>query len=228
LGNKAGYRQALEELAMVRSYSRKELAAKISVPLGGYLTELLQDLELSGFITSYTPVDKPKNSRLKRYSLTDPYIRFYNFAIKHNLKKIQDRTFDDNPALALPLNRFKQMLGFAFERWIFSKQNKIAKLLGFSAVEYSCGAYFRRDEGAQIDLVFERKDGVSTLVEIKYTDEPVDTTVIDECRKKEKAYLATKKNSIEWILISAIGASSEVTDSGFFREILTLEDLAEL
>ena len=80
------------------------------------------------------------------------------------------------------------------------------------------------NQGAQIDLMFERADRVTTVCEIKYTREPVDTEVISSVEQKIRA-LRLENKRLHRVLISGVGATDEVVKRNYFDRILTLKEL---
>lgn len=225
-GKRREYRAIVEILSKGSHLDRQQIASKLGRQAGGSLSLLLDDLELSGFITSYNPVGKDRSSKLKRYVVIDPYVRLYNRAIKPVLRKIHEGAFRNNPALALPMSRYRTLLGFAFERWVLANQHRLAEILQFAGIEYASGPYFDRSApGVQVDLVFERGDRVTTLVEVKYSDRPVGVEILPECETKAAIYPLGRR-SLQRVLVSAAGANEALQRSGYFDRIIDLKQLA--
>jgi len=67
------YRNVLKFLGAHRFSTRLLLAKHLGVKPGGTLSRLLADIEASGFIASYSPLDKAEDSILERYQLSDPF-----------------------------------------------------------------------------------------------------------------------------------------------------------
>jgi hypothetical protein len=207
----------LELLAKVKFATRLELAGKLSVEPGGSFSQLLLDLEASGFISSYQPLDKPKNSLLSRYKIADSFLRTY-----FNFRSIR--------STSPPISRLKAHLGYAFEEFCHLKSHRIAEILGFSGIEYSSGSIFSRSlettlQGFQIDLAFHRADKVHTLCEIKYTDSPVGAEVIRQFEKTLSLYQEKYKNTVQRVLISASGAENSLVRKAFFDRVISLNEL---
>lgn len=106
----------------------------------------------------------------------------------------------------------------------------IAKIIGFSAVRYTSGAFFNRstikeEKGYQIDLIFDRADHVLTICEIKYTQSKVGIEVIEEFEKKLKLLSSPKSKTIEKVLITASGATDALLARAYFDRIITLESI---
>ncbi|MEQ1825952.1 MAG: hypothetical protein ABL921_08385 [Pirellula sp.] len=124
---------------------------------------------------------------------------------------------------------YRQWLGFSFERFCRKNAMSIAERLGFGAVQFRAGSFFRRgnvqDVGAQVDLLFDRADKVYTVCEVKYQDSPVGVEVINQVEHKLQA-LPTKSNrSIQKVLITSSGVSTGLQKRHYFDRVLTLEDL---
>jgi hypothetical protein len=221
------YKQILKYLA-TRSFSTKnEIADTLKRSNGGGLSDLLKDLEQTGFIISYSPLDKDNNSRLKRYQIADPYIRFYQHFIYPLIGRIKKGNYDLSPERALNNMNWQSWMGLNFEWWLRQQSLVLARILGFEGVHYDSGAYFSRaSPKTQIDIVFERADRVTTLIEAKYTREPVGTEVIQNFKRKCELY-PRKNRSIQKVLVSAAGATSELIRTGYFDRVIQLDELAK-
>ena len=184
-----------------------------------------------GFIDRIIPLGSKETTTLCLYSIKDSYLQFYFKFIKPLKNKIDNNQFKESPILALTMDTYRKWLGFAFERWCRRMSHLIAKKIGFSAIQYQSGSYFKRaniensSTSFQIDLLYKRADRVLTLCEVKYTSAPVGVSVIKEVENKIEL-LGTKKTlSIYKILISANGADNSLKNRAYFDQILTLDDL---
>ena len=122
--------------------------------------------------------------------------------------------------------------GYAFERFCRKNHRQIARALGFSAVKYSHGPFFNRftdraNPGYQIDLVFDRADKTLTLCEIKFSEAPASVPVGREFQTKLQLFDPDHTRRIESVLISAVGATDELRNGGYFDRILSLEDIVQ-
>lgn len=228
LGNNKHYRRIVDLLAQFKFLTRKELAKKLGISSGGTLTELLDDLEVCGFIDKYTPLGAPVNSTLARSTIKDSYLLFYYAFLQGKTQAIDRNEFKDSWQTPITRARLMQWLGLRFELWCRQQSQLIARILQFQGIEYQAGAFFNRktskeDEKFQIDLMFERKDRVCTVCEIKYTDAPVGT----ECIKQmERAItLLDTKKSVQRVLISASGVAPGLDDARYFDAVITLDDI---
>ncbi|MBI4582488.1 MAG: hypothetical protein HY717_00450 [Planctomycetes bacterium] len=225
LARNPGFRKIIDLLAKKRFASRLEIAAHLKLSPGGGLSDLLDELELCGFIESYCPYSTRKEaSKLKRFSIADSYLNFYYKFIKPLEARIKQGEFKKRPEMALNRHSFRTWLGLVFERFCRRRSFKIAEILGFSGVEYRCGPYFKRadKQGAQVDLVFDRKDRVLTVCEIKYQDSPVTKNVIPEFEAK-LSLVNLQYRSLQKVLIAPRGAEQKVAD--YFDKVIELEEI---
>lgn len=224
------YKQIINFLSQVKFSSRKEIETHLKIIGGGKLTEVLNDLELCGFIECYTPYQTGSKSKLNRYCISDNYLQFYFKFIKPIENEIDHGDFSEFPSNALNKESYQKWLGFAFERFCRKNHRLIAKFLGFSSVRYKSGVFFNRqsvinEKGFQIDLIFDRADHVMTICEIKYLQGKVGPEVIDDFEKKLEFIRHKKNSTIEKVLISANGATESLLARAYFDRIITLNDL---
>jgi uncharacterized protein len=212
--------------------SRRELALKADVPEGGWLTQLLYDLEAAGFIHSHHPFDKPAESRLIRYLLSDPWLSFYFAFLRPKLKAIKAQRDQDIFGMIRQSAAWRSWLGRAFELICMRHAERIAELLGFSGVQYDVGPWFRAPrkglDGVQIDLAFGRADHVITLCEMKRQTAPLGKGIIAEMERKV-VVLQTEfpRSTIQRVLVTDGPVSKDLKASGYFYRIITSEDLAK-
>src|SRR5690606_9250981 len=82
MSNNKYYRAIIDILSVKKFATRKELADLLEVSSGGSLTNVLVDLEKSGFIAHYYPFNLEENTVLTRYTIDDNYMQFYCKFIK--------------------------------------------------------------------------------------------------------------------------------------------------
>ncbi len=230
LASNKHYRRIIAYLSRHRFSTRNEILKHLKLDSGGGISNELLDLEECGFIDSYVPYYLSERSRLVRYCITDAYLHFYFRFIEPQKKEIVQGNFRSNPQRALNMHSYQQWLGYAFERFCRKYHRQVATLLGFQDVQYRSGAYFSRlaienEPGFQIDLLFDRDDKVLTICEIKHTQSPVSSKVIDEFEKKLQALPNLRKKTIQKVLISNRGADASLQRRAYFDRIIQLEDL---
>lgn len=226
----AHYQDIVDYLSQVKFASKQDIEQHLQVKGGGNLTNVLRDLDMCGFIERYQPYQVEHHSHLIRYCISDNYLRFYFKFISPLLKRIHEGDYHQFPLHALNKESYQKWLGFSFERFCRKHSQKIATILGFSAVRYKSGVFFNRatikeQAGYQVDLIFDRADHVLTICEIKYTQSKTGTDVIEEFEKKLRQIPDLGRKTIEKVLISASGATDALLDRVYFDRIITLEDL---
>ena len=153
----------LEALAKKKcGMTRTELSKESDIGGGSVLTKDLRELEECGFIRKYSDITKGSTDSF--YQLIDP---FTLFAIKF----LKDKKFDSwNTYINSP--GYNSWRGTSFEIVCFNHIDKIKKVLGISGIETSEFAWRSQEseKGAQIDLIISRKDGVTNLCEMKFTN----------------------------------------------------------
>lgn len=206
---------------------RSEISSKTGIELSGHLTDDLNDLEAAGFIRSFVPFDKNSDSKIKKYVLTDPYLRFYLKFIEPALPKIQLNQKD----IFLKLTqspKFHSFLGYAFEQLCFQHLIEISNILGFSGVDFRAGRYFRKEiseQGIEIDLLFDRADRVLTLCEMKYQSQPVGLSIIPEVERKVALLSKMSRHTIQKVLIVKDEVTKDLLRKGYFYKIIKSSEL---
>jgi uncharacterized protein len=224
------YQNVVDYLSQVKFASRKEIEKKLHTQSGGSLTNVLNDLEMCGFIERYQPYQVENNSNLVRYCIADSYLRFFFKFIAPLSDRIDQGDYNRNPLYALNKESYQKWLGLSFERFCRKHSLIIASIIGFSAVRYKSGPFFNRktvkeQSSFQIDLIFDRADHVLTICEIKYTQNKTGVEVIEEFEKKLSLMEVPKNKTIEKVLISASGATDALLAQAYFDRIITLDDI---
>ena len=229
-GTARHYRNIVELLAARGHATRTAVAKQIGMKSGGQVSGLLEDLCLAGFVEHYGSVHNPDSTRLRRYRICDPFLRF-NFRFIEPLKQRIKQGGHGVPLhQALPDNRYSVFLGLAFEQFCYQHAGLLARKLGFSAVAHDYGSWFNRGDqatGAQVDLLFRRADRVITLCEVKFR-EHLGRDVVDEVERKVTAIRRVFcDHSVERVLISALPPGRALREEGYFSSIITAEDLLD-
>jgi AAA+ ATPase superfamily predicted ATPase len=232
MSNNKYYRAIIDTLSARKFATRTELADLLGASSGGSLTNVLLDLEKSGFITHYYPFNLEETTMLTRYAIDDNYLHFYCKFIKPLQRNIETGAYDTNPRAALKVDSYIKWLGFAFERFCRKYHYVIAKILYFSGVHYRSGVFFSRstdkeNPGYQIDLIFDRDDNVYTICEMKYLQGKVGTSVIAEFEKKLSLFPNKGNKTIHKVLICSEGAEDALIKRAYFDDIITCAQILE-
>lgn len=228
LFNKAERHEELVELLSEKTsgLTRQELADQSSMSNGGGFTKVLNELEQSGFIQSLHPFGK--KSKDKIYRLTDYFSLFY-FKFMVPAKNPEAGYFMTLQAT----QSFKSWCGYAFENICLQHVSQIKKALGIHGIYSENYSFYQsktdEKEGAQIDLVIDRKDGVINLCEMKFYEGPYPFSVKDaeKIMKQKIAFKAGTKSRKQlfstWISTYGITENQHslgVVDHNFKLDIL--------
>lgn len=225
------YESIVEALASAPA-SLSELARQVGTPKGGGFADQLGNLIRAQFVREYAPVtvDGKRRKRTRLYKLTDPFLRFYFHYIHRNQALIARNRKGQNLFRAIAGSTLQQYYGYAFERLSEDAMQDILDHLELELVDIEeMGTFFQQPRGAhlglQIDWLIKRRDGVWSLLEMKYTTSPIGKPVIQDIERKIERLAPPESISIEPVLISATGATAAVHRAGYFQSIITLQDL---
>jgi len=161
--NADNYINIIKELAKKNSgMTRAELNSNEKIVSGKELTKCLEELEQCGFIRKYNDFSKKINGG--HYQVIDSMCLF-NIAFVENKKIDSWIDFINTPA-------YYNWGGLAFEKVCLLHTKQIKNALGISGIfsnEFSWRSK-KTEDGAQIDLLIDRKDDVINVCEIKYTE----------------------------------------------------------
>jgi AAA+ ATPase superfamily predicted ATPase len=195
----------------------EEIAQILNIDPGGRLSEYLQELELTGFITrDHTwKIASGLDSRSRKYRLSDNYVRFYLKYIDKNLSKIDRNSFHFK---SLPsLSEWDTIMGFQFENLILNNRPLIHKALNIKAEEIiSENPFYQhkaaRTLGCQIDYLIQTKFGSLYVCEIKFSKNPINGSIIQEVQRKIDALKRPKGYSCRPVLIHVNGVTDHVIE----------------
>ncbi|NGX48265.1 MAG: hypothetical protein K1000chlam3_01656 [Chlamydiae bacterium] len=221
-----------EIVKMGNKISRKELIRALKLSSGGGVKRRLEELEASGFIQCFVPYGKKDRDRY--YRLIDEYSLFY-------LKWIAPlRTSGTKMSLdywknLVKMPKVSSWAGFAFENVCLKHIHQIQKALKLEKIACRTGAWRfvpkkeKMDEGAQIDLLFDREDGVVTLCEIKYSERPfrIEKSYAKKLLKKLEIFEEhfPIKKQLFFALITTMGLKKNAWSDEFIQSTILLKDL---
>lgn len=203
---------------------RDEIITLAELPNGGNTTKALDELELSGFIRKYEPFKR--KSRNSLYQIIDPFVLFHHQFVK-NTKAEGDGSWMSFAGTA----RYKTWSGYAFENICLIHVTSIKKALGISGI-YSENSSWRsnnKEENAQIDLLIDRKDGVITVCEMKFSNDEFEVTkeYAEKLKRKLRVFRTESKTKkpLYLTLITTFGSQKNSHYLGLVQNELTMEDL---
>ncbi len=227
------FENAHRHIAIVRALaqkkqgmSRSEIIKLSKSPNGGSLTKTLEELEQSGFISSYYPFGKKKKDKLFR--LTDEYSLFYLKFIektKHNGTDIWQH-FSQTQT-------YKIWSGYAFESICIKHLPQIKNALSIAGVYSEASTFFKKgtstEKGTQIDLLLDRNDHIIHIFEIKFynTKFTISKAYAKTLREKMTIFKETTKTPKHLFLtmITTYGVSPNEHSIGLVDQVLVLNDL---
>lgn len=197
--------------------TQKEIATYAKMKIGGNIVKALTELEECGFISYHHPVFNQKRNGI--YRLMDFYSLFY---LKFIVKTHKGGENDFNKIFKS--NAYKIWCGYAFENICWLHIDEIKKALGISGIhsnasswKFTGNSYY---EGAQIDLVIDRDDGIINLCEVKFFNAEYTITKVyaKKLRTRKAIFEANSKSkkAVTNILISTYGA---VKNEWYFEQI---------
>ncbi len=203
--------------------------------VGGACVKKLKDLEETGFIMSFKPLYHKKKGIY--YRLTDEYTLFYLKWIEPLCDSLQKQALSKGNWQEMQNTpEWNNWLGYAFEAVCYKHLSEIRKKLQISPTAIAdTWRYVPRkhlkERGAQIDLLFDRRDDAITICEIKYSDQPYVITkdYVDVLKRKMSVFQkqTRTKKQLFIALISAMGLKNNYYADDICTGLVTLDDLFE-
>jgi len=201
---------------------------------GGRLTRRLEDLENAGFISSYIPFGHKKLGIF--YRINDEYCYFYLRwldSIKKQLKIDRGKGFWKKTSKT---PEYYNWMGYAFENVCYKHISQIKKALEIEPFSLSSPWRYvprkgSRENGAQIDLLFDRDDKAITICEIKYTELPysIDKQCAENLTRKIEVFMRITRSNKQIFLaiISANDIKKSIYSEEIVNNVVTSKDLFE-
>ncbi len=213
-----------------QGFDRRQLLTATGLADGGYLTRVLEELSESGFIGRYPIYGKKKKGL--RYRLTDQYSSFY-------LRFIEPNTYGGAGSFAALSQSavYKSWCGYAFETVCLQHLLQLKKALKIEGLFTQSATFYQSagkdSEGAQIDLLLDRNDGIINLIETKFHDGPytVSAAATERLLRAGRIFQSASgtRKQLSWVLLAADGTrpsahSLGVVDHYFSAEVLFVGD----
>ena len=206
--------------------TRQEIITYSKLSNGGMLTEILNELEQSGFISIYNGYGKKVKESV--YRLTDFYTHFYLTFIeplgKHS--KLNFKQLSDLP-------KWKSWSGYAYENLCLTHIDQIRKALSINGMASSISSFVAAPKdgfsGAQIDLLVDRSDQSINVCEIKFSGDIYEVTKqdVDNIANKKTVFrYHTKTNKhLFTTLITTFGVVNNSNSINYIDQVVTHDDL---
>lgn len=223
------YRNILRCLVDGPNAQLEDIFKMLGIKKSGMTLEYLNDLSQAGFVRcshTWSLVDG-QPSKLRQYSISDNYVRFYLKYIEPNKNRIQDGAFETRSLVSF--TGWESIMGLQFENLVIKNRSVLHKTLGIHPAEIvNDGSYFQkktqRKAGCQIDYLIQTKYNALHLCEIKFSKNPVGLSVVEEIRKKIEALERSASFSIRPVLIHVNGVDDEIHEHEFFSDIISFSE----
>ncbi len=202
---------------------------------GGSSAKKLKNLEEAGFIMSFTPLYHKRQGIY--YRIVDEYTLFYLKWIEPVRSTLQNQALSTGNRQEMQNTpEWNNWLGYAFEAVCYKHLSTIRKKLQISPTAIAdtwryVPRKLSKERGAQIDLLFDRRDDAITICEIKYSDKPyvINEDYLDALKRKMVVFQkqTRTKKQLFIALISAMGLKNNYYAEDICSGLVTLDDLFE-
>ena len=203
--------------------TRGELAARAGLASGGTVTKTLDDLEECGFVLR-TP-ELGRTTRDALYRIGDEYSLFFLRWIEPHRAHAANVWIHKRGTPP-----WRAWSGYAFEAICQKHVTRLKRSLGIESVGTTESSWNHRPsndgddtDGAQIDLVIERKDATVNLCEMKFAEGPftIDKRYAAELRRKRDVFrrITGSNKALLTTLVTTFG----VAESTHARELVDAE-----
>jgi len=223
------YKKIVLSLSNHHSMSQEEISREVGIQSGKTFSDYLKDLAEAGFISADFSWDikSTRVSKLRKYRLSDNYLRFYLKYIEPNKQKVLKGDFEN--ASPTKVIHWDAIMGIQFENLVIRNRIELLKELQISSENCTYdGPFFQtrsKDrKGCQIDYLIQTKSSVY-VCEIKFSKNPIGPKVIEEVKKKIDALVIPKHVSYRPVLIHVGGVTDEVVYRDYFDKIIDWSEL---
>lgn len=227
-------KRIVKEIAKHRyGISREVLLTRLKIKSGGTFNQRIKELEASGFIQSFVPYGRKKKEHYFR--IIDEYTMFYLKWIEpiaETKKLIRNHSYWQKKSNT---PEWLSWAGYAFEDICYKHTFEIQQALELHNTACEIGSWRyaaasgSKENGAQIDLLYDRDDGAITLCEIKYSDNDfvIDKKYAKELLNKIDIFekLTQTKKQIFLALITVSGMKKNMYSEEIVHQSISLNDL---
>lgn len=218
------YDQILEYLSHFLYGSPKAACREnLNIPQGTF-SRAVDDLVKCGYVQEFK--DRYTVGQPLRIRLIDPFLlfhyRFLSGGDQNGIDHFEDYKHD--------AGRYNDWRGHAFEILCLTHTEQIKAALGISGVRTTAYSWTseKKKNGAQIDLVIERDDGITNICEAKFTDTPFSVSADYERKLLNKLQVFKEEsgtgNALKLIMICSEGIAG-VAHTEHISRVILLGDL---
>lgn len=220
----------IKEIASKRyGISREALLKTLNIKSGSVINDRLEELTAAGFIQRFIPYGRKKKDHY--YQVIDEYSLFYLNWIEPYALNPQNLPSKGHWQKVTTTAQWLAWSGYAFEGICHKHINQISQALDLDHTVWIASSWrlINENNGAQIDLLFDRNDDVITLGEIKFSQ---NVFIIDKAYAKSllnkidlfKQESKTMKD-IRLAMLTTRGVKSNVWSRELLDNEVMLEDL---
>ena len=202
---------------------------------GGRISRKLKNLQDAGFIMKLTPFTNKKKGVY--YKVIDEFSLFYLQWIEPVKNLLEGQSVEPGYWEGLQESAaWKSWSGYAFEAICYKHLSAIRKKLAIPPTALASTWRYvpppsADSDGAQVDLLFDRRDEVITLCEIKYTQKAflIDKNYARELMKKQRIFIEQTKThkQIFMTMICAGGLTENAYAADLIDGVVTLDEFFE-
>ena len=205
--NSENYIRVVEAVFSKRmGLSRKEIVEKSKLNDNSEFTKILRNLCDSGFLRTYSFFGKKKQGTF--YQLSDFFTMFYYKFIKEHYGRDEDFWTHniDNPSR-------RAWAGHTFEQLCKDHIKQIKQKLSIAGMSSEESAWFVKGDdihdGAQIDMLIDRRDRIITICEMKFSEHPfvIDKNYDLELRNKIGTFkdVTKTRKAVQLAMVTSYG-----------------------
>jgi uncharacterized protein len=200
---------------------------------GGSAVDKLRDLENAGFILSFKPYQHQKKGIY--YRVIDEYTLFYfkwiepikQTLLTKGIRVGYWQSVQNSPS-------WHAWAGYSFESVCYKHLSQISESLALSPASIPSAWRYSptkgsREQGAQIDLLFDRNDDAITICEIKYSAQPfgIDKSYAEKLKQKIEVFrkITRTNKQIFLAMITSNGLKNSIYSEELVTGQVTLDDL---
>lgn len=232
-GKRGAKYKEIVRLLVQGSLEYKEICEQLDVASSGVISEYLNNLVLSGFISrdnTWDPKTGISAPLLFKYRLRDNYLRFYLKYIEKRFPEIERGIYQFKSLESLP--GWASIMGLQFENLVLNNRSFIHTCLRISPEDIVTeNPFFQhkttRQPGCQIDYMIQTRTNLLYVCEIKFSRNVVGADVIAEMREKVSRLSLPRGMSCCPVLIHVNGVTDAVVDANYFSEIINFSKILQ-